>query len=100
VNPLSSAKYVAFQSLYDPKQMPLRHHAGIDLPYVEGLRIDEAMNPTSMRWLVRIRSPEPKWRADPSGSTLEVRVHEYQVDRQDSVRRQAAPDYLEHFEVQ
>jgi sulfoxide reductase catalytic subunit YedY len=39
------AKYVAFQSLYDPKQMPLGRNAGIPLPYVEGLRMDEAMHP-------------------------------------------------------
>jgi sulfoxide reductase catalytic subunit YedY len=48
VNPLSSAKYVAFQSLYDPKQMPQGRYAGIHLPYVEGLRIDEAMHPLAL----------------------------------------------------
>ena len=48
VNPLSSAKYVAFQSLYDPKQMPQGRYAGISLPYVEGLRIDEAMHPLAL----------------------------------------------------
>ena len=48
VSPLSSAKYVAFQSLYDPKQMPQGRHAGIPLPYVEGLRIDEAMHPLAL----------------------------------------------------
>lgn len=48
-NPTSKAKYVAFETLYDPKQMPgqksRRIGGGIDYPYVEGLRIDEAMNP-------------------------------------------------------
>ena len=48
VNPLSSAKYVAFQSLYDPKQMPEGRYAGIQLPYVEGLRMDEAMHPLAL----------------------------------------------------
>jgi sulfoxide reductase catalytic subunit YedY len=43
--PASSAKFVAFQSLYDPKQMPLGRNAGIPLPYVEGLRMDEASHP-------------------------------------------------------
>ena len=47
-NPLSSAKYVAFQSLYDPKQMPEGRFAGIPLPYVEGLRMDEAKNPLAL----------------------------------------------------
>jgi methionine sulfoxide reductase catalytic subunit len=48
VEPLPKAKYVAFQSLYDLKQMPLAPHAGIELPYVEGLRLDEAMHPLTM----------------------------------------------------
>jgi sulfoxide reductase catalytic subunit YedY len=39
---------VAFQSYYDPKQMPEGRSAGIQLPYVEGLRIDEAMHPLAM----------------------------------------------------
>ena len=45
VEPTSEAKYVAFQSLYDPKQMPAWRYAGIPFPYIEGLRIDEAMHP-------------------------------------------------------
>ena len=47
--PNSRAKYVAFETLYDPKQMPgqdsRRIGGGVEYPYVEGLRIDEAMNP-------------------------------------------------------
>ena len=46
--PTEKAKFVAFQSLYDPLQMPLGGHAGIDFPYVEGLRLDEAMNPLTL----------------------------------------------------
>jgi sulfoxide reductase catalytic subunit YedY len=48
VEPLSQAKYVAFQSLYDPAQMQSSFFAGIDLPYVEGLRLDEAMHPLTL----------------------------------------------------
>ena len=48
VEPNAKAKYVAFQSYYDPKQMPEGKYAGIQLPYVEGLRIDEAMHPLAM----------------------------------------------------
>jgi len=40
------ARYVAFQSDYDPKQMP--HAYGIRFPYVEGLRLDEAMHPLAL----------------------------------------------------
>ena len=48
VQPLSSAKYVAFETYYDPAQMPSAKYAGIDLPYVEGLRMDEAMHPLTL----------------------------------------------------
>ncbi len=48
VEPKSTAKYVAFESYYDPKQMPAGAWAGISFPYVEGLRLDEAMNPLAL----------------------------------------------------
>ena len=48
VEPNSKAKYVAFQSIYDTKQMPRGRYAGIPLPYVEGLRMDEAMHPLAL----------------------------------------------------
>jgi len=48
VEPTPKAKFVAFQTLYDSKQMPASRFAGIPLPYVEGLRMDEAMHPLAM----------------------------------------------------
>ncbi|MGJ8664510.1 MAG: protein-methionine-sulfoxide reductase catalytic subunit MsrP, partial [Marinicella sp.] len=42
--PLSDAKYVYFETLYDPKQMPGQNGRSIPWPYKEGLRMDEAMN--------------------------------------------------------
>jgi sulfoxide reductase catalytic subunit YedY len=48
VQPTPKAKFVAFQTYYDPKQMPLGSSAGIELPYVEGLRLDEAMHPLAL----------------------------------------------------
>lgn len=42
--PTSKAKYVAFETLYDPSQMPGQRSGLLNWPYVEGLRIDEAMN--------------------------------------------------------
>jgi len=47
-SPNSKAKYVAFQSYYDPKVMLSSGEAHIQFPYVEGLRIDEAMQPLTM----------------------------------------------------
>ncbi|HVJ37415.1 MAG TPA: protein-methionine-sulfoxide reductase catalytic subunit MsrP [Stenotrophomonas sp.] len=43
--PTSKAKYVAFSTLADPKQMPGIAYRSIEWPYKEGLRIDEAMHP-------------------------------------------------------
>ena len=48
VAPLGSAKYVAFQTAYDPKIMLSSFSAGIDFPYVEGLRLDEALHPLAI----------------------------------------------------
>ena len=48
VEPNSNARYVAFESYFDKKQMPLWGLAGIGLPYVEGLRIDEALHPLTL----------------------------------------------------
>jgi sulfoxide reductase catalytic subunit YedY len=48
VEPLSSARYVAFQTLLDPARMPGQRGSVLDWPYVEGLRIDEAMHPLTL----------------------------------------------------
>jgi methionine sulfoxide reductase catalytic subunit len=48
VEPTPKAKFVAFESYYDPGQMPEARYAGIEFPYVEGLRLDEAMNPLTL----------------------------------------------------
>ena len=47
-DPTAKAKFVAFESLYDPKQMPGARYAGIPFPYLEGLRMDEAMHPLTL----------------------------------------------------
>ncbi|MGB5598838.1 MAG: protein-methionine-sulfoxide reductase catalytic subunit MsrP [Thiothrix litoralis] len=44
-NPTSKAKYVRFETLFDPKQMPGQQRSVLDWPYAEGLRMDEAMHP-------------------------------------------------------
>jgi sulfoxide reductase catalytic subunit YedY len=52
LEPTSRAKYVEFTTLYDPKRMPGQRPglfgSGIDWPYVEGLRMDEAMHPLAL----------------------------------------------------
>ena len=48
VEPMGNAKYVAFESLRDPNRFPGQRDAVLDWPYVEGLRLDEAMNPLTL----------------------------------------------------
>lgn len=44
VEPTSEAKFVRFETLYDPEQMPGQNSDWFNWPYIEGLRLDEAMN--------------------------------------------------------
>ena len=44
VEPTSNAKFVAFETVYRPEEMPGQNRPVLDWPYVEGLRIDEAAN--------------------------------------------------------
>jgi len=46
--PNSNAKYVKFTTLHDPEQMPGQRMANLNWPYVEGLRMDEALHPLAM----------------------------------------------------
>jgi methionine sulfoxide reductase catalytic subunit len=48
VEPTSQARYVAFQTLLDPERMPNQRTGVLDWPYVEGLRLDEAMHPLTI----------------------------------------------------
>ena len=65
VEPNSKAKYVAFESLWDSKQMPLGFRAGIQLPYVEGLRMDEAMHPLALLCVGMYGDPLPNQNGAP-----------------------------------
>src|SRR5262245_27247508 len=48
LEPSSNAKYVEFRTLYDPKRMPGQNRGVLEWPYVEGLRMDEAMHPLTI----------------------------------------------------
>ncbi len=48
VEPRSTARFVEFTTLYDPQQMPGQRRNVLDWPYVEGLRLDEAMHPLTI----------------------------------------------------
>lgn len=47
-NPTSNAKYVEFTTLFDPDQMPGQNTKVLSWPYMEGLRMDEAMHPLTL----------------------------------------------------
>ena len=48
VEPTANAKYVAFETLLDPTRMPGQLTDVLEWPYIEGLRLDEAMNPLTL----------------------------------------------------
>ncbi len=48
LEPTSKAKYIQFVTLHDPQQMPGQKSGILEWPYVEGLRMDEAMHPLAM----------------------------------------------------
>jgi sulfoxide reductase catalytic subunit YedY len=48
LEPTSKAKFIEFTTLYDPKRMPGQKYGVLDWPYVEGLRMDEAMHPLTL----------------------------------------------------
>lgn len=48
LEPTSKAKYVEFTTLLDPQNMPGQNYPSLHWPYVEGLRLDEAMHPLAI----------------------------------------------------
>ena len=48
VEPTANAKYLAFQTLFDPERMPGQRRPVVLWPYIEGLRMDEALHPLSI----------------------------------------------------
>src|SRR2546423_1387719 len=49
VEPTPKSRFVAFESYYVSRKMPLARYANLDFPYVEGLRLDGAMHPLTLR---------------------------------------------------
>ena len=48
VEPMANARYVAFETLLDPVRMPGQKTNVLEWPYIEGLRLDEAMHPLTL----------------------------------------------------
>ena len=97
VEPTSKAKYVAFTTLLRSETDARPAPRVLDWPYVEGLRLDEAMHPLddprpsgSTARCCRTRTARPA-----AGRAVEVRLQEHQVDRRDPLRREAAARHVE-----
>ncbi len=63
--PTSRARYVELTTLYDPKQMPGQRYPVLDWPYVEGLRMDEAMHPLAILGVGLYGKPLPNQNGAP-----------------------------------
>ncbi len=81
---LPRRKYMRFETLQDPKSMPGQRSgfALIDWPYVEGLRLDEAMNPLAILAVGMYGRELPNQNGAPlaPGGAVEVWLQEHQVD--------------------
>ena len=93
LEPTSRAKYVRFTTLLDPDQLPNQESRVLAWPYVEGLRIDEALNPLAFMTLGLYGAPLPgqngaplrlvvPWKYGFKGgkSLVEIRFQETQPD--------------------
>jgi sulfoxide reductase catalytic subunit YedY len=70
LDPLPSAKFVAFTTLLDPQQMPGQRRQILAWPYVDGLRMDEAMHPLSLLVTGLYGKPLP----NPNGAPIRLVV--------------------------
>ena len=61
----SSAKYVAFETVFRPEEMPGQKTRSLEWPYREGLRLDEAMNPLTLMATGMYGEPMPKQNGAP-----------------------------------
>ncbi len=68
--PTSKAKYVEMTTLKDPKQLPYQRYPVLEWPYVEGLRMDEAMHPLTLM----VTGVYGKWLPAQNGAPLRLIV--------------------------
>jgi sulfoxide reductase catalytic subunit YedY len=100
--PLSSAKFVSFTTLLDPQQMPGQRRHILDWPYVDGLRMDEAMHPLTLIATGLYGKPLPNqngaplrlvvpWKYGFKGVKAIVKIS-FVADQPKTTWNQAAPD--------
>jgi hypothetical protein len=81
VDPLSTARYVAFQTLLD-QRMPNQSWV-LNWPYVEGCGWMKLYPLAILAWSLWPDVAAAGWRANPPGHALEIRIQEHQVDCED-----------------
>jgi hypothetical protein len=98
--PNSKARFVAFQSFYDSKAMLSSGSAGIRFPYVEGLRIDEAMHSVGDAGGGPVwgDAAESERHALAARGAVEVRIQEHQIHQQNHPGGEGAAHHLEHLQ--
>ena len=99
VEPVPSAKFVEFTTLTTPTQMPGQRRAVLRWPYVEGLRLDEAMHPLAILAVGLYGEVLPNQNGAPIrlDRAVEVRLQGRQVDRQDPLRGHAAAQHAGRY---
>ena len=97
--PTPKAKYVAFESYYDPRQMPLWQASGnptaLRRRAADG-RGDESAG-AALRGHVRRDAAESGWRAGAHGDSLEIRIQEHQVARENTLCKRSAAHNVEYL---
>ena len=88
--PTSKARFVEFTTLHDVGQMPGQRSDVLEWPYVEGLRMDEALHPLTILAVGLYGEVLPNQNGAPlARRAVEVRLQRNQVDRPDSFHREA-----------
>ena len=104
LEPTSRAKYVRFTTLLDPEQLPNQESRVLRWPYVEGLRIDEAMNPLAFLALGLYGAPLPgqngapvrlvvPWKYGFKGGKSLVEIHFQEHEPETTWSRSAPSEY-------
>ena len=96
LEPLPSAKFVEFTTLNDPQRMPGQRVPVLQWPYLEGLRMDEAMHPLSILAVGLYGETLPNQNGAPIRLVVpwKYRLQEHQVDRANPVHGPAAPQLV------
>ena len=96
VEPTSKARFIEFTTVHDTGQMRGQRSDVLEWPYVEGLRLDEAMHPLTILAVgLRRGAAEPERRPAAPGGAMEIRLQRHQVHRPDPLRREATADVMD-----